>query len=157
MKVGKDVRIHKTAIIKRPKLVSIGNHVAVDPFFYMTTGAKIGNWCHIGSHVSVIGGEEGKLIMKDYVAISTGCRLICSSNDFKEKGSSVPFDPKRSKVYGKTIVLEKYSVLGAGCIVLPDVRIKEGSAIGAGAVVLYDTVPWGIYAGVPARLIGFRE
>jgi galactoside O-acetyltransferase len=155
----KDVVIHETAIIKRPKLVKMGSHVAIDPFFYITTQAKIGSWVHIGSHVSVIGGKKSKLIVEDYVAISSDCHLICASDDFNSSGIAVPFVDKklRTKVYGKQIKIEKFAILGTGCIVMPDVTIGKGSAIGAGSVVTRDTLPWGIYVGSPARFTKYRE
>ncbi|GAB3321554.1 hypothetical protein GCM10027451_43190 [Geodermatophilus aquaeductus] len=40
--------------------------------------------------------------------------------------------------------------LGAGVTVLPGVTIREGCVVGAGAVVVEDTEPHGLYAGVPA-------
>lgn len=52
-----------------------------------------------------------------------------------------------------TIVVEKEAWLGANCVILPGVTIKEGCIIGAGAVVTKDTSPYSIYAGVPAKKI----
>lgn len=36
---------------------------------------------------------------------------------------------------------------------MPGVTVKKGCIIGAGAVVTKDTDEFGVYAGVPARLI----
>ena len=46
--------------------------------------------------------------------------------------------------------------IGSRCIVLDGVSIAQGSIIAAGSVVTRDTVPYGIYAGVPAKLIKYR-
>jgi acetyltransferase-like isoleucine patch superfamily enzyme len=46
--------------------------------------------------------------------------------------------------------------IGANAIILDGKRIANGSVIAAGAVVTKNTEPFGIYAGVPARLIGYR-
>ncbi len=43
--------------------------------------------------------------------------------------------------------------LGAGCKVIGNVRIGDGAAIGANAVVVEDVPAHGVVAGVPARLI----
>lgn len=48
------------------------------------------------------------------------------------------------------------AVVGAGAIVLGDVVLARHVLIGAGAVVTRDTIPFGIYVGVPARLTGLR-
>lgn len=39
---------------------------------------------------------------------------------------------------------------------MPGVNIASGSIIGTSALVTSDTLPYGIYGGVPARLIRFR-
>jgi hypothetical protein len=54
---GDDVVISDFAEIKRPHLVSIGNHAAIDSFVSITTRAEIGDYVHISPHVSVIGGS----------------------------------------------------------------------------------------------------
>lgn len=155
---GKDVKIHKTAIIKRPKLVKMGNHIAIDPFFYMTTKATFGDNIHISSHVSVIGGEQSILIVKDEVAISTGCRLVCKSEDFATLGHAIPWlEQGHAQKYGSSIIIHKGVILGANVTVLPGVMICEGAVVGAGSVVNKDLDPFGIYVGSPAKKIGVRK
>lgn len=150
--------IHKTAVIKRLEMVSMGDNIAIDPFFYMTTRAKFGNWVHIGSHVSVIGGLEAKLIVGDYVAISTGCRLVCRSDDFTKKGIAIPFAKGVERnLYGSFIQIGNKVILGANVVVLPDVIIGEGAVVGANSLVKENCDTWGIYAGSPARKIGERH
>lgn len=46
MKFGNDVYISPNVEIKRPQLISIGNHVAIDSYFYITTGAHLGDYIH---------------------------------------------------------------------------------------------------------------
>lgn len=45
---------------------------------------------------------------------------------------------------------------GANVTITGGVTIKEGCVIGAGAVVTKDTEPFGVYTGVPARLMHYR-
>ena len=149
--------IHPTAIIKRPELVTMGNNIAIDPFFYMTTQGEFGNWIHINSHVSVIGGEDSLLRIGNEVAISTGCRLVCRSNDFKRKGIAIPFSPEKKHLYGRFIALGDKVILGANVVVLPDVIIGEGAVVGANSLVKSNLDAWGIYAGTPAKKIGERH
>jgi len=154
---GTDNIIHETAIIKRPELVVMGSHIAIDPFFYMTTCGLFGNWIHINSHVSVIGGISSQLQIGDNVAISTGCRLICRSNDFKSKTNAIPFKPGEKETYGVNIKIKDNVILGANVVVLPDVTIGEGAVVGANSLVKTDLDAWGIYAGTPAKKIGERH
>ena len=51
---GDDIFIDKNVNITRPNLVSIGNHVAIDYGFHCTTSMDIGNYVHIGPHVTFI-------------------------------------------------------------------------------------------------------
>lgn len=153
----KDIRIHETAIIKHPDLVSMEDHIAIDPFFYMTTEGEFGNWIHINSHVSVIGGEKSKLFIGDNVAISTGCRLICRSNDFTMKNDAIPFKPGKKFLYGHCIDIKDHVILGANVVVLPNVIIGEGAVVGANSLVKDYLDAWGIYAGTPAKKIGERH
>jgi serine O-acetyltransferase len=46
--------------------------------------------------------------------------------------------------------------LGAGCKIVGNVRIGDGAAIGANAVVVEDVPPNGVVAGVPAQLISHK-
>jgi galactoside O-acetyltransferase len=156
MKKGMDIIIHETAIIKIGDAVVMGDHIAIDPFFYMTTMADFGNWIHIGSHVSVIGGNDAILRIGDYVAISTGCRLVCRSNDFNFKNSAIPF-LAGSRLYGNFIDIRDKVILGANSVILPDVTINEGAVVGANSLVKTDLDAWGIYAGIPAVKIGERH
>lgn len=157
--IGLDVVIHPTALIKRPELVRIRDHVAIDPFFYMTTAAEIGNYVHISSHVSIIGGAKAKLIVKDFATIATGCRLICGSDDYANGSGLIgPFIPRRyqSRQKIEPIILEKHSALGTNVVVLPGVVIGEGAVVGAGAVVTKSVPPWTVNVGIPARSIKKR-
>lgn len=159
MKAGKDIIIHKSAVIKRPDLVEMGNHIAIDPFFYMSTGAVLGSYIHISSHVSVIGGAEGLLVMEDFTTIAAGCRIICVSNDFADGSGMInPFVEfkYRSNLVGNTVIMRKHSALGTNVVVHPAVVIGEGSVVGSNSLVLKSTEPWGIYAGTPAVKIGER-
>ena len=46
--------------------------------------------------------------------------------------------------------------MGAKAIILPGLKIADGSVIGAGAVLTRDTEPFKIYAGNPAKYIKDR-
>jgi len=149
--------IHKTAVIKRLEMISMGDNIAIDPFFYMSTKGDFGDWIHIGSHVSIIGGIEAKIIIGNYVAISTGCRLVCRSDDFTKKGIAIPFSVGKRNLYGSFINIKDKAILGANVIVLPDVIIGEGAVVGANSLVKTNLDAWGIYAGTPAKKIGERH
>lgn len=47
--------------------------------------------------------------------------------------------------------------IGAHCVIMPGITIGQGAVVGAGAVVTKDVEPHAIVAGVPARLLMYRE
>jgi acetyltransferase-like isoleucine patch superfamily enzyme len=55
------------------------------------------------------------------------------------------------------IVIEDDAWLGVGVTVLDGVRIGEGAVVGAGAVVTEDVPEGAIAAGVPARVVKYRD
>lgn len=151
---GDDVLISIKADIRRPNLISVGNHVAIDAGFYITTGAELGDYIHIAPYVCVIGGEKGYLKMGHFTNISVGGRIICGSDEFMGEGLiSAPGLPDefRDNLIIKPVVFEKFANTGANVTILPGVTLAEGSVIGACSMVTKNTEPWTIYTGIPAR------
>lgn len=159
-KCGDDVFISKNVEIKRPELICIGNHVAIDSYFYITTKATIGDYVHISAHVGVIGGKDAELIMGDFTNISLGGRIICGSDSFKGEGlitaPGIPEEYLDRKII-LPVVFEDFVNIGANVTILPGVRLGIGSVVGANSLVIKDTEPWVIYAGSPAKPIKRRE
>ena len=69
--------------------------------------------------------------------------------------STIPKQFKNEKK--KKVIIKKFTIIGAGVIVLPGVIIEEGNSIGAMSLILKSTKPWGIYAGVPIKKIKVRS
>lgn len=150
---GDDVLIDQLVVIRYPELVRIGDHVAIDGFFHASTALELGNYIHIGPHVSVVGGKTARLILKDFSGIAAGCRIICSTDDFLGSGMTNPMVPLayHGKVEVTAVVLEKHALLGTNCIVFPGVRVGEGAVAAVGSVIKKDMEPWTVYSGSPAR------
>lgn len=152
--VGSDVYVSGRVDITRPEIVSLGNHVAIDSGFFISTQAEIGDHIHIAPHVAVIGGARGLLRMGHFSNLSVGCRVICCSDDFLGEGlitaPGIP-DQYRDKTRIGPVVLEKFANVGANVVIMPGVTLREGSVVGAGALVTESTEPWTIYIGSPAK------
>ena len=155
---GEDVFISRDVDIRRPHLITIGDHVAIDSFVVITTCLEVRSYVHISPHCSIIGGEKCKLIMKDFSGFSAGCRIVCGSDDYKGNGLINPTVPKNYRTTTHSVVtMEKFATLGTGVIVHPGVTIGEGAVSGSGSVVTKDLKPWGIYVGSPARWVKERD
>lgn len=158
MKLGIDARISDKAIITNPDLVTIGNHVAIDPFVFITTALEVDDYVHIAPFCSIVGGKLCKLIMKDFSGLSAGCRIVCGSDDYKGEGLTNPPVPIEYRIVTYSVVtLEKYAILGTNVVVHPRVTIGEGTVVGSCSLVTKDLDPWGVYAGVPAKRMSDRK
>jgi len=155
MEIGTDVIIDEIVRIKRPELVKIGDHVAIDWGFYCSTALEIGNYVHISPHVSCIGSKDGKLIVKGFNNIMAGARIICGSDRFDESGiggSMIPEKLRCKTIIGE-VIMEEFSNVGTNAIVLPGSRLRKGVLLSAGSMLIGDTEEWGIYKGNPAKLV----
>jgi acetyltransferase-like isoleucine patch superfamily enzyme len=152
-----DVRIDPRAFIKRPELVSFGNHISIDCFVYISTAVKMGDWIHIAPSVSIIGGEDGHLTIGNFCAIAAGARIICASDNWTSSMicSFLPIEYR--DLINKPIVMGNFCGVATNSILMPGVTMAKGSILGAGSILTHDTVEWGIYVGSPARLVRYRK
>jgi galactoside O-acetyltransferase len=156
---GTDVRIADSVVIKHPHLVTIGDHVAIDDFCYITVSLDLGDYVHIGPHCSIIGGASARCTMDHFSGLSAGCRLVCASDDYLGSGLTNPIipTPYRATVRNEPIRIQKHVVLGTNCVVHPGVTIEVGAAVGSCSLVTKNLTSWTIYVGIPARARGSRD
>lgn len=156
---GEDVFISPMVDIRRPELVKIGNHVAIDSFFYCTTELEIGDYVHVSPHVAVIGGKKTKLTVEDFCFLSVGSKFVCGSETFNGAGLIGPLIPAEYQDEQQLwpITLRRFSGTLANSVVLPGVTLAEGSVLGANSLLKEDTEPWTVYAGNPACPIRKRS
>jgi len=154
---GEDVSIYPGAKIVSPETVSIGDSVIIDDFVFLVGGAetRIGSFVHLASFSSYLG--RGRLVIEDFVSVSSGARLYTGIDDFlggSLVGPGVPppyRQPTRSFLH-----VGRHALVGANAVVFPGVTLGEGCAVGALSLVNKDCEPWTIYGGVPARPIKAR-
>lgn len=154
---GANVVIYPTAKLLKPGNITLGSNIIIDDFVFIGGHEEliVGNYVHIASHASITGG--GRFRVGDFCNLSSGVRILTGTDDFLGAGlggSTIP--PEFRCVERNSVVVESHTILGANTVVLPGVRIGEGAAVGAGSVVTRDLEPWGVYVGVPARLLKAR-
>jgi acetyltransferase-like isoleucine patch superfamily enzyme len=156
--VGTDVTISDRCSIYGAGSIRIGNHVRIDDFVILTARQPvvIGSYVHI-SAFAFLSGSYG-IIIEDFVNVSPRATLLSGNDDFS--GQSLPgalIPEELRNVEGACIHLGRYSMVGGHSIVLPGVSFSEGAVVGALSLVKKSLEPWGIYGGVPARLIRPRS
>ena len=58
---------------------------------------------------------------------------------------------------GAPTEIGEYSWVCSRSIILPGIKVGRGAVIASGAIVTKDVPPFAIVAGVPAKIIGYRE
>jgi galactoside O-acetyltransferase len=157
---GTDVLVSRKASIYNPEQIRVGNHVRVDDFVVLTCGpdeeVRIGDHVHLAAHAALFGG--GGILIEDFVTVSGRTSIYSVSDDYGGDVLTNPTIPSRlTRVIRQRVVLRRHVVVGAASVVLPGVTIGEGSATGAMTLVNRDLDPWGIYVGIPARLLRPRS
>lgn len=100
--------------------------------------------------------HNGKLIVKKYSVIASGCTIIPSSHTVTV---GIPFflTAKTHINDNETdIVINEDCWIGASCIILPNCNIGRGAIIGAGCIVNRDIPPYSVVVGSPAKIIASK-
>ena len=112
-------------------------------------GFLIGRDVYIADDLLIVEelADRGNITIGDRVSIAPRVTLVTSSH------------PNHSRIRGFApvskgpVVIEEDAWLGAGCVVLPGVRIGRGAVVGANSVVVSDVPALHVVAGHPARTV----
>lgn len=151
----KCVRYNKTApkqTRKREKLLreifgNIGQNPIIEPPFYCDYGSLISAGDNFYANHNLVVLDAGKVEIGNNVFIAPNVTLTTSYH---------PLDAKRRNQgleYAGKITIEDDVWIGANAVILPNVTIKRGAVVGAGAVVTKDVPANTVTAGIPARVI----
>lgn len=134
----------------------------------------LGNRVHLYGNVFVETGLGAAIRIGEGTHIQPGCHLHAYLSDL-EIGREVEIAPNcgfytynHGMAPGVTIMSQPleskggirvgdFSWIGYGAVILQGVTIGEGAVIAAGAVVAGDVPPNAIAAGVPARVVRYRD
>ena len=157
---GCSVLISRFASIHDPERVFLGDHVRIDDFAVLTTGDSgridIGSYVHIPVHSALFG--RGGIKMEDYAGLSARVTVFTTNDDYSGTHLTNPTVPARyTGVNIAPVHLRKHVIVGAHSVILPGVVLGEGVAVGALSLVDRSLEEWGIYAGIPVKLIKPRS
>ena len=102
-----------------------------------------------GTYINAIGG----ITMGDYVLI--GSNVTISSGRHTIEGRMPPVFARPAVPL--PIVIEDDVWIGAGAVIMPGIRLRRGTVVGANAVGTRDTEEYSVMIGVPARKIRTRD
>ena len=128
-------------------------------------GAKIGAECFVRGDLRI--QESFNLTLGDWVFVNSGCCFDLAAPITIGAGAQLAyqvmlvtgdheFGPPHNRAglhCAKPIEIGAGAWIGARAILLPGVKIGDGSVVAAGAVVTKDVPPNVLAAGVPARVL----
>lgn len=155
---GSNVIIGRTVHFRYPELVAIGDNCIIDDFCYISSALELAGFVHISAGCKIIGGPKSRLVMDRFSTLSPNVVVAAGSDDYSG-GIATPLVPAKYKgkvEYGK-VTIRKHVIVGAGTVILPNVTLAEGAAVGALSLVKADVPEWELYAGVPARRLRDRR
>ena len=157
--VGRNTRLSDKASYYNCQKISVGDNVRVDDFCVLSAGEggiSFGNHIHIAVYSSLIG--VGNITLADFCNISSRVAIYSSNDDYSGAVMTNPtVPPEFTNVQQADVKIGRHVIIGIGAIILPGVTLAEGVAVGALSLVKKDCQAFGIYAGIPAELIGERQ
>ena len=155
--LGRNVRISDRAAIHSADQIRIGDFSRIDDFCVLSGKVSLGRNVHIAVQCNLAGGTPG-IVMEDFSGLAYACQVFSQSDDYSGRTMTNPTVPSAFKSETKKpVLIQRHSIVGAAAVIFPGVTIAEGCAIASQATVAKSTLPWGIYAGQPARRIKDRE
>ncbi|MCB0185429.1 MAG: acyltransferase [Caldilineaceae bacterium] len=134
--------------------VTIARHTTIQCTGVIRTlgvGLHVGSNSAIGAY-SYIGAQGGVTIGQNVIM---GPRVSIHSENHKYAAPTLPIRLQGESRKG--IAIGDDCWIGAGAIILDGVTIGQGSVIAAGSVVTKDVPEKAVVAGVPARIVRFRD
>ena len=155
--IGKNVKISDKSSIYNADQIDIGDNSRIDDFCIISGRVSIGSFCHITPMCLVAGGVPG-IFFADFCTLAYNVKIFSQSDDYSGEtlcNSLIPSKYKNQKY--SSVYIARHVIIGSSSTILPGVEITEGCAVGAMSLITKSTLPWGIYAGIPARRVKERE
>lgn len=147
---GDKVLISRKCSIYSPEKISIGDNVRIDDFCILSGNITLGSNIHISAFCALYGANG--IVIEDYSGVSPRSIIFSAVDDFHGDYLIGPIHPKEfTNVTGGTVVLKKYTQLGANTIVMPNITLEEGAVTGVMTFVNKNLEAWTINIGIPVK------
>src|SRR5450755_3994470 len=152
--VGNDLQVGPNVVLKHPETMEFGDCVFIGAQAMIQ--GRFDGTCKIGNHVWI--GPQAyfdarNLVLEDYVGWGPGAKVLGSAHTGQP--ANVPII--QTSLIIKPVVVGFGADIGMNASILPGVRIGKQAIVGAGAVVTQDVPDYAVVAGVPARVLYFRN
>ncbi|MEZ6099734.1 MAG: hypothetical protein R3E01_12265 [Pirellulaceae bacterium] len=160
--VGTHVRIHRSVQLFNCSHIHFGDNTRVDCFSVISAGeagVHIGNCVHLAAGVYLF-GSGGGITLEDFVGLSSRVSVYTASDDYVDGFMTNPTIPDEfRRVTRGDVLLKKHVIVGAGSVILPDVQLGVGAAIGALTCIRQNIADFEIWVGggMAAKWAGVRD
>lgn len=152
--LGENVRIHRSAILVGCDQIALGDYTRIDCFSLISASehrVDIGSCVHIAAGCYLFGGG-GRILMEDFSGLSSRVSLYTATDDYSGGAMTNPTVPDEYRnVKCGDVTLRKHAIVGASCVLLPGVELKQGAAVGALTCVRKDVEEFTVEVGNPRR------
>lgn len=168
IRIGKKCRILKNAKIDTSSnpsnadylkytndgMVVLGNQVTIKDYALLLTYdgfIKIGDYCSINPYTIIYG--HGGVTIGNNVMIAASSIIVSSNHNFQSMDVLI----SKQGITKKGIHIGDDVWIGSNVKILDGVEIGQGCVIASGSVVNRSLEPFGVYGGVPVKLIKWRS
>lgn len=123
----------------------------IGPNLYIGNGknVKIGSGCRINENVYL-----EKVTVGNDVLIAPNVSILSRMHAFERMDIPISL---QGYSQDRAVTISDDVWIGRNAVVLPGVIIGKGAIVGAGAVVTHSVPDFAIVAGVPAKILRFRD
>lgn len=155
------IRVHWGTLIEPGVVLSPqgGGTIEIGRDCYLYRGAQlysmggrisIGDNCSVNPYTLLYGA--GGLTIGDGVRIAASVTIVPANHIYADRNTRI----YKQGLDKKGITIEDDVWIGSGARILDGVTIRKGCVIGANSVLTKSTDEYGVYVGVPAKLIKTR-
>lgn len=145
-KIGSGTKVWNNAQIREG--VVIGKNCIIGKDVYIDSGVVIGSNCKIQNGCSVYRFT----MIGDGVFLGPG--VIVTNDKYPRAIGFSGAQKKENEWEVGTVLVKKGASIGAGAVILADIKIGKFAMIGAGSVVTKNIPDFGLAFGNPARIMG---
>ncbi len=154
LRCGHGLQVGGHVGFKHLETFEFGNGVFIGAGTYLQ--GRFDGSCTIGNRVWI--GPQSyfdarDLVIEDFVGWGPGAKVLGSEHT----GMPVDVPIVQTNLKIKRVRIGAWADIGTNATILPGVTVGKGSIVGAGAVVTEDVPPFAVVAGVPARLLRWRN
>lgn len=139
-------------------LFRVGAYTMIDSFVKLKFAGGVGDVI-IGEHCQINSG----IVMYSGNGISIGSNVLIAANttlaptNHAYSRRDIPIREQRFLPSKGGIIIEDDVWIGANSVILDGSILRKGTILGANSLIRFETVPYGIYAGSPAKLLRLRD